>query len=177
MAPTERDPEDDNPDTACCCLGSITGCCAPVQVGDFGAGFTGKSTFATGPFLGPLLFENDGSDARDHCANERTYLANLRLAVYMAVVSMAISLSFHLRAPASAVERQLARPLGLTFWVLSVACLTAGLGNYIKTVNKYSRKTAIVQSGWRTQSLMAFIAFSIVGTCVTMLVLDSARYM
>lgn len=69
----------------------------------------------------------------------------------MSVVAVAISVSFHLRSAPSALEQRLARPLGLIFWLLSVACLLAGLGNYIKTVNKYSRKVAIVQSGWRTQ--------------------------
>jgi hypothetical protein len=85
------------------------------------------------------------------------FLSNLRLSVYMCVVSVAISLSFHLRTPATALERRLAMPLGLIFWLLSVACLTAGLGNYIKTVNKYSRKVAIVQSGWRTQVCLSIV--------------------
>lgn len=69
----------------------------------------------------------------------------------MSVVAVAISVSFHLRAPPSALERRVAKPLGLIFWLLSVACLLAGLGNYVTTVDKYGRRVAIVQSGWRTQ--------------------------
>ncbi len=79
------------------------------------------------------------------------FLASLKLSIYMSVVAVAIAVSFHLRSAPSALERRIALPLGLIFWFLSVACLVVGLGNYIKTVNKYSRKVAIVQSGWRTQ--------------------------
>jgi hypothetical protein len=32
----------------------------------------GHSIFCTPPLFGPLLFENVDSDARDHCANERS---------------------------------------------------------------------------------------------------------
>jgi hypothetical protein len=90
----------------------------------------------------------------------------------MAVVAVAIVLSFHLKHQPSQIELQMARPLGAIFWVLSVCCLLLGIGNYISechieaslsrmdnllsqptvaTVNKYSRKAAIVQTGWITQ--------------------------
>ena len=49
----------------------------------------------------------------------------------MAVVSVAIVLSFHLKREPTAVELRLARPLGAIFWALSVAALCAGVGNYI----------------------------------------------
>jgi hypothetical protein len=32
----------------------------------------GEEIFCVQPFLGPLLFDNTDSDARDHCANERS---------------------------------------------------------------------------------------------------------
>lgn len=51
----------------------------------------------------------------------------------MAIVSVAIVLSFHLKSQPSAAELAMARPLGVVFWVLSVACLLVGLGNYIGT--------------------------------------------
>lgn len=111
------------------------------------------TTFWTSPLLGPLLFSNDSSDARDHAANERTFLSYLRLSIYMAVVSVAITLSFHLKSQPTDVELRMARPLGLVFWLLAVACLALGFGNYVNTLNKYSRKAAIVQTGWRTQSV------------------------
>lgn len=49
----------------------------------------------------------------------------------MAVVSVAIVLSFHVKNQPSAAELAMARPLGVLFWLLSVACLLVGLGNYI----------------------------------------------
>ena len=50
----------------------------------------------------------------------------------MAVVSVAITLSFHLKSQPSQLERKMARPLGAVFWALSVATLFVGLGNYIR---------------------------------------------
>ncbi|KAK1522131.1 uncharacterized protein CCOS01_09843 [Colletotrichum costaricense] len=156
-------------------------CCAPlrpsellrpIDVGDLGgSGHAGKSTFLAWPIFGPLLFQNETSDARDHCANERTFLSYLRLSVYMSIVAVAIVLSFHLKSEPSQLELRMAKPLGIIFWVLAVACLCLGIGNYIKTVNKYSRKAAIVQTGWRTQLVLAVVALSIVGTCVVLLVI------
>ena len=107
--------------------------------------------FFSRPLFGALLFPNESSDARDHCANERTFLSWLRLSVYMAVVSVAIVISFHLKSQPTSVEKRIALPVGLIFWLLSIACLVNGLANYIKTVGKYARRKALVQSGWKTQ--------------------------
>lgn len=71
----------------------------------------------------------------------------------MTVVSIAIVISFHLKSQPSALELRMAQPLGIVFFLLSLACLLVGFGNYIKTVNKYSRRVAIVQTGWKTQSV------------------------
>lgn len=50
----------------------------------------------------------------------------------MAIVSVAIVLSFHLKSQPSEAELAMATPLGVVFWLLSVACLLVGLGNYIR---------------------------------------------
>jgi hypothetical protein len=144
------------------------------------------SAFTQAPWWSPLLFENESSDARDHCANERStqiafplckyphrrhhraflplrmdtrltaktaFLSYLRLSVYMSVVSIAIILSFHLKDEPSDFELQMALPLGIVFWCLGLLCLALGFGNYVKTVTKYSRRTALVQTGWKTQTV------------------------
>ncbi|KAG6020756.1 hypothetical protein E4U41_002736 [Claviceps citrina] len=134
-----------------------------------------RSFFARPPLLGPLLFENDASDARDHCANERTFLSHLRLSVFMAVLSVAITLSFHLNHQPTDLERRIAKPLGAVFWVLAVLMLGLGLANYIQTVNMYGRRAAIVQTGWRTQLILGIVAFCITGTCVVLLVVTKMR--
>ncbi|PHH70922.1 hypothetical protein CDD80_5653 [Ophiocordyceps camponoti-rufipedis] len=130
------------------------------------------SSFTAWPLLGPLLFENESSDARDHCANERTFLSYLRLATYMAVVSVAMTLSFQLNQQPSKLERHMARPLGIAFWLLSVVTLFMGLGNYITTVNKYGKKAAIVQTGWKTQLVLVVLALCIIGTCAILLIIE-----
>lgn len=128
--------------------------------------------FFAWPFLGPLLFENEASDCRDHCANERTFLSYLRLAMFMALVSAAIIVSFHLKLEPSEIELRMAKPLGLVFWALSAACLGLGLSNYIRTVNKYGKRAAFVQSGWKTQSILTMVVVAIAGTCVALLVIN-----
>jgi uncharacterized membrane protein YidH (DUF202 family) len=125
--------------------------------------------FLTRPLLGPLVFENRASDARDHLANERTFLSWLRLSLYLTIVSCAIILSFHLHSSPSQLERRVAFPLGLVLWALSSLCLVIGFCIYLRTVIKYSRRAAIVQSGWKLQCFYATIAVVIIGTCVIFL--------
>lgn len=81
------------------------------------------------------------------------FLSYLRLSIYMSVVAIAIVVSFHLKSEPTPLELRMARPLGITFWFLSLCCLGLGFGNYVKTVEKYSRRMAIVQTGWKTQSV------------------------
>lgn len=49
----------------------------------------------------------------------------------MAVVSIAISMSFHVKHQPTEFELRMAKPLGIVFWSLSVVMLFLGLGNYI----------------------------------------------
>ncbi|KAH7080359.1 hypothetical protein BKA63DRAFT_563049 [Paraphoma chrysanthemicola] len=134
-----------------------------------------RTVFKERPFLGVLLFDNVSSDARDHAANERTFLAWLKLSVYMAIVSVAIVLSFHLKSKPSSVEKKIALPLGIVFWLLSLLCLLSGLANYIETVTRYSRRQALVQTGWKTQVVFTVVATAIVAACVLFLSTNSRR--
>ncbi|KAG5927515.1 hypothetical protein E4U42_002158 [Claviceps africana] len=168
-----------------------------------GSGEGWGGSFFAGP--GSLLFANETSDARDHCANERTFLSHLRLSILMAVLSLAITLSFHLTHQPTDLERRMAKPLGALFWALSLLMLILGLANYIRafppsplstshtrhgatilarrtwvtvdaeTVNKYGRRTAIVQTGWRTQLSLGVVAVCIFATCVVLLVTTKMR--
>ncbi|KAL2264323.1 hypothetical protein VTK26DRAFT_7289 [Humicola hyalothermophila] len=161
--------EEDNRVACCAPLSSLT---RPVEVSEMRDNGLVQNVFCLPPLLGPLLFDNEQSDCRDHCANERTFLSYLRLSIYMSIVAVAIEVSFHLRKTASETELRMAKPLGAIFWALSVSCLGVGVANYTKTVNKYSRRAAIVQSGWKTQIVMAAIATCIVGACVALLVIN-----
>jgi uncharacterized membrane protein YidH (DUF202 family) len=122
------DDEEDASPKCCIPLSALT---APVQVGSIEDMRQDSSVFFEWPLLGPLLFDNESSDARDHCANERTFLAYIKLSLYMAVMSVAITLSFHLKHRATELEQKIAQPLGAVFWVLSLLTLLMGVGNYI----------------------------------------------
>ena len=128
-----------------------------------------RHIFCSPPIFGALLFENTTSDARDHCANERTFLSWLRLSMYLAVVSVAIIISFHFREKPSGLEQRMSLPLGIVFWILSITCLLNGFANYTRTVRKYSRKAALVQSGWKTQMVFTVVGTAILGSCILFL--------
>ncbi|KAI9865302.1 MAG: hypothetical protein M1824_003456 [Vezdaea acicularis] len=125
--------------------------------------------FLAPPFLGPLLFPNADSDARDHCANERTFLSWLRLSLYMAIVAVAIVISFHIKNEPTKVERKTAYPVGLVFGALALACLGSGVAGYVRTVQRYGERRAMVQSGWKTQVVFTVVAAVIVAACVLFL--------
>lgn len=69
----------------------------------------------------------------------------------MAIVSVAVMVSFHVKSRPTPLERRVALPLGLLFWILSLACLASGFANYVRIVTRYSQRQALVQSGWKTQ--------------------------
>ncbi|KIE02125.1 DUF domain-containing protein, partial [Metarhizium majus ARSEF 297] len=156
-APPSRAPTTylDDEDLSVKCCTPITSLVAPVEVGNIGSGRAGTSAFFAWPLLGPLLFENETSDARDHCANERStslpfprdanapanraaFLSYLRLSVFMAILSVAITLSFHINSKPTDLERRISKPLGAIFWVFSVVMLGLGLANYISTLFFFS---------------------------------------
>ena len=85
----------------------------------------------------------------------------------MAVVSVAIVISFHLKSQPTSIEKRIALPVGLIFWLLSIACLASGLANYVSTVKKYSRRQALVQSGWKTQVVSIFLCRTNVSVILT----------
>ncbi|KAJ3519557.1 hypothetical protein NM208_g14082 [Fusarium decemcellulare] len=174
MASNETNSRIDHEDlTIHACCAPLENLARPVDMGEISE--TERRPFFHWPYFGPLLVENESSDARDHCANERTFLSYLRLSIYMAIVSVAITLSFHLKSEATALELRMAKPLGTIFWVLSVMTLFAGMGNYITTVNKYSKRAAIVQIGWKTHAIFGVTAVSIIGTCLILLVIAKIR--
>lgn len=100
------------------------------------------------------------------------FLSWLRLAIYMAVVSVAILISFHLKSQPTPLERRIALPFGIIFWFLALACLASGTANYIKTVQKYSKRQALVQTGWKTQVVSLSSAYF----CVVLLTSGPGLY-
>ena len=70
--------------------------------------------------------------------------------MYMAVVSVAIVISFDFKREPSQVELHMAKPMGIVFWLLSAACLVLGLGNYISEYGLISLPV------WRRAIFVAF---------------------
>jgi hypothetical protein len=50
----------------------------------------------------------------------------------MAIVAVAIVLSFHLKRKPTELELRMAKPMGAIFWAMSVACLVVGFANYMR---------------------------------------------
>lgn len=118
---------------------------------------TSKILSLTAPLHAPLLFFNEQSEVRDFCANERTFLSWLRLATYLAIVSIALLVSFHLKRIPTEQEQRIGLPLGVVFWVLSLGTLGCGVASYIRIVEGYGRRKALVQSGWVTQIVSSLL--------------------
>jgi hypothetical protein len=65
--------------------------------------------------------------------------------------------------------------LGIIFYCLAVACLVAGLANYISTIAGYSHREALVQSGWKTQTVFTIVSASIIATCILFLATNAEK--
>ncbi|KEF55679.1 uncharacterized protein A1O9_08429 [Exophiala aquamarina CBS 119918] len=63
----------------------------------------------------------------------------------------------------------MSHPLGIIFWLLSLACLASGMANYMKTVTKYAGRRALVQSGIKTQLIFGVVATAIIAACALFL--------
>lgn len=95
--------------------------------------------------------------------------------MYLAVVSVAILINFHLKHQPTLLEQQISHPLGFIFWVLALACLAAGFANYIRTIAKYARKAALVQSGLKTQIVFGIVSTAIIAACTVFLAAEAQR--
>jgi hypothetical protein len=73
------------------------------------------------------------------------------------------------------VEKRIALPLGIVFWILSLLCMASGLGNYMQTVTRYSKREAMVQTGWKTQIVFTIVSTSIVAACVLFLSTNASK--
>ncbi|KAF9995478.1 hypothetical protein BGZ65_008887 [Modicella reniformis] len=87
-----------------------------------------------------LTLENKGSIARDHLANERTYLAWLRSSLSLITVGVAITQLFRLQASSGELDKvtKLGRPLGGSFVALGILFLWLGTARYFHSQNALS---------------------------------------
>ncbi|KAJ1928110.1 hypothetical protein IWQ60_002370 [Tieghemiomyces parasiticus] len=90
-----------------------------------------------------LELPNQGSVARDHLANERTFLAWFRTSTALLTVGVAVTQLFQIRtiiendpdheSHQAAQEAAIGKGMGLAFGVLSVIVLGIGTMRYFKT--------------------------------------------
>ncbi|KAF8517408.1 hypothetical protein BU17DRAFT_14335, partial [Hysterangium stoloniferum] len=78
------------------------------------------------------VLENVGSVARDHLANERTWLAYVRTSLAIAAMGVAIVQLFTIAPSNRAVshKKYSARPLGATIVIVAVGVLGIGMSVY-----------------------------------------------
>jgi len=87
-----------------------------------------------------MVLENTGSVARDHLANERTWLAYVRTSLAIASTGVALVQLFTISAQQSSSGAQLlsgklqrfARPLGAVIVVIGLSVLALGVNRYFK---------------------------------------------
>ncbi|CAH1760671.1 5048_t:CDS:2 [Entrophospora sp. SA101] len=77
-----------------------------------------------------LVLENRASVARDHLANERTFLAWLRTSLSFISIGIAITQLFRLNLNGKKSDDKVGKPLGLTFVVLGIIFLVIGIIRY-----------------------------------------------
>ncbi|RPA75453.1 hypothetical protein BJ508DRAFT_230110 [Ascobolus immersus RN42] len=130
------------------------------------------------PFFSSLLFTNAGSTARDGCATERNFLSWLRLAIFLDVLGVAVMLSFHFKQEPTEVERRMAFPLGMIFWVLSFLSILAAAAQYFTNVMGYARQKASLGRGRLVKAIRVVLSLVVVcvfGTCITLLVTHASK--
>lgn len=130
-----------------------------------------RKTIYSYPFLTPLLIANEGSDARDNCANERNFLAFTRMSLYLGIVSLAFLTSFHLSHVPNEVERRLAIPVSVVFVILSLSTQALGIFTYFRTLKQYTERRIFVQHGRKTDFLLIFCGIIIALAAIISLVL------
>ncbi|KAI9228144.1 MAG: hypothetical protein DHS80DRAFT_16044 [Piptocephalis tieghemiana] len=79
-----------------------------------------------------IVLENKGSVARDHLANERTYLAWLRTSLSLITLGVTVAQVFRLTNPTEASNNR-ARGLSITFTCLGIVILLFGVWRYFSS--------------------------------------------
>ncbi|CAI5755919.1 unnamed protein product [Candida verbasci] len=119
-----------------------------------------------------ITLENKGSVARDHMANERTFLAWLRTSLSFITLGIGMTQLFRLEHPNSKVKtmnnvlllndnednliRKLGKPLGATFIIIGILTLIFGFNRYFKV------QIYLTKSFYPATRLSLFILISLI---------------
>lgn len=123
-----------------------------------------------------LIVVNSGSTARDHLANERNFLAVLKLAMTLATLGATLLIQFHFtNNPISDVERNASYPLGITFFTLSLITVIAAIAKYVKTQRLYQQRRVFVETGIGTQLVATIVGTAIAVVAIVFITIDKAN--
>jgi len=124
----------------------------------------------------PVHVDNIGSEARDFCAIERTYLSHIRLGLVLALLSTSILLNARLPGPngdndsiGGGNQLQGLR-FGSLYFVAALATLFGGLINYDKLWSGMQTGRAFVQSPKFYTVILTLVSGLIVATVILLLV-------
>lgn len=116
-----------------------------------------------------LDLENKGSVARDHLANERTFLSWLRTSLAFTSIGVAVTQLFRLNNsendPASGYKiRSLAKPIGVTFVGASLIMLFLGVDRYflsqgIMTRGQFPASRGSIGIAFTVTAILALVTF------------------
>ncbi|KAG9293218.1 hypothetical protein G9A89_010589 [Geosiphon pyriformis] len=116
-------------------------------------------------FGSTLYLRNDASVARDHLANERTFLAWLRTSLSLIGIGIALTQLFRFNInPNYPNDQKYGKPLGISFIIIGIFFLSFGLVRY------FHIQTAMVMGGFPisrgTIIVGTFLTLASVGMCL-----------
>ncbi|KAI8577377.1 hypothetical protein K450DRAFT_252175 [Umbelopsis ramanniana AG] len=120
-----------------------------------------------------FVVPNEGSMARDQCANERTYLSWLKLSCTIIVLGFTIIINLRLPNGETqpSIDPRYTRPIGITFVAIGLLSFILGLVKYFRNVRLLILHRTLVQAGWFSFLLMAIVSLF---ACTIMLIVVSS---
>ncbi|GAA5976558.1 hypothetical protein JCM11641_001339 [Rhodosporidiobolus odoratus] len=123
---------------------------------------------------GTKRIPNEGSTARDYLARERNFLSWIKLATTLAIISAALLIRFQFGKavfmPQWEIDGEI--PLGILFFVATLACLGVGTHSFYTSTSGYSQNKAFVYAGKAVDVLVVGIGLLVAVACVLLLAAD-----
>ncbi|PVF98899.1 hypothetical protein CPB86DRAFT_784345 [Serendipita vermifera] len=126
------------------------------------------------PSFKTISVDNVGSEARDFCAIERTYLSHIRLGMLLSLLSAALMLNARLPTPGQDPSHHqdaplYTIPLASAYLAASICGLSVACYNYERLWKGLKDGAAFVQSSRIHTAAMSLISLLIIGTIITLL--------